>query len=128
MSQTRRVRWRSGGRARGGGLNALYDFGLELRVEPLLVMVDGADAEGGFASGRAARLGAANVQRIADQIAAAGFESAARQFFGIARQQGREGRVGFDPGVAQRADHVQTLADRRAERLVQACGFLHDSW
>jgi len=81
----------------GGGLDAVHHLGLELRFEPRLVMVRGAHAERGLTSGGAVRLGAANVQWIADQIAAADFEGPLRQFFGIAGQQGSEGRVGSMP-------------------------------
>ena len=66
------------------------------------------------------RLDGADVQRIADQVAAARFDRKPREIFGMARQQRREGRVGFDARVAQSSDHGEPFVDRRAMRFVKA--------
>ena len=74
----------------GGGFDAADDFRLENRIEPLAVTVHGGDPEGRIPSGRAARLHAAHVQRVADEIPSAGLDGNPRQFLGIAGQQRRE--------------------------------------
>src|ERR1700693_4155389 len=82
-------------------------------------MIRRAHTERRVASSCAAWLDAANVQRIADQIASAGLQRKERQFFGIARQQGRERRIGLDPSVTESPDHIQARGDWRTMRLTE---------
>ncbi len=80
--------------------NASGDLGLKRGIEPLIMIVRGADSEGLLASGCSVTLHGADVQWIADEVAAGGFERGSGERFGIAGQKRRESCVGFDAGCA----------------------------
>jgi len=82
----------------------MNDISLESWLEPIQFPVPFRDSPSRFARGRSPGFRRANVKRIADQPPPACFESERCQPLGIARQQRRKGRVGFDAGCVQFPD------------------------
>jgi len=72
----------------GGAIDARGDFGLKRGIEPGFVVLRFGDAEGGFASGGTALFDGADVERIANEVAAGGVDRGAGERFGIAGNRG----------------------------------------
>src|SRR5271157_4060518 len=93
---------------------------LEGWVEPLGLAVPIRNLERGVAGSGAARLHATDVQGVANQAPASGFQGVVHKTLRIAGQERRESRVHFNSSGAQFPNGSQALVIRFAMRLVAA--------